>query len=87
MNIQPPKIENRPYLEGEKLIRGQVWQSGNVFIIPLDEETGIILNAVTNKARGYFYLLEGLDDFEVTSDQMYLTDLIPEMLFNKNPLI
>lgn len=83
MNIILPSNNNRPFTDEEKLHRGQVWQCGSVYVIPLDDETGYIFNASTKKARGYFYLLEGLDDFEITSDQLVLTDLTPELAFKK----
>ncbi|QGH45202.1 hypothetical protein [Bacteriophage Eos] len=79
MKILVPENNNRPYEEGEKLKRGQVWQAGNVFVIPLDDETGIILNTVTGESRAYFYLLEGLEDFEITTDHLTLTGLTPEL--------
>lgn len=79
MKIISPENNNRPFESGEKLKRGQVWQAGNVFMIPLDDETGIILNTATGASRAYFYLLEGLEDFEITTDHLTLTDLTPEL--------
>lgn len=82
MKIVAPVNNNRPFESGEKVKRGQVWQSGNILVIPLDDETGIITNTATGESRAYFYLLEGLEDFEITTDHLTLSDLKPVLSFN-----
>ena len=72
MQIIVPVINtNGDLFENRK--RGQVWQCGSVFVIPLDNETGFIFDSLTNHSMAYFYLVEGLDDFGVSSDQLVLT--------------
>lgn len=82
MKIIAPENNNRPWESGEKTKRGQVWQSGNIYVIPLDDETGIITNADSGETRAYFYLLEGLEDFGITTDHLTLSDLKPVLNFN-----
>lgn len=80
IKVTAPKANNLLDLEHSRFESGKVYRSGNVFIIPLDDESGFIVDTLNHKQRAYFYLSEGMSDFDINYDNIEITDLTAEVL-------
>lgn len=80
IKVTAPKANNLLDLEHSKFESGKVYRSGNIYIIPLDDESGFIMDISNHIQKAYFYLSEGMSDFDINYENIEITDLTVEIL-------